>query len=209
MFLTKIHRGCRGFTVTEMVMVLAVIFFLASVLIPALLKARESGRSARCVGNLKNLIQGVRLYVEDESLGRFPDLSPDTDLKDMMTLLLPYLSSSTSITSLTPELQVFRCPSNADTSNSSNRIDAYGNQTDYGYNSNLDNGVAQTKIGSPEWAAVLWDYPPWPASPSANIHRGGSNIAFYDGHVQWYSRAQMQEAHAPDTGTQYNTWGIN
>ncbi len=207
--MSKLKKGSLGFTVNEMVMVLATILFLATILLPSLLKARESGRSTKCVGHLKNLIQAVQLYVSDESLGRFPDLNPDTDLKDMMSLLLPYLGSSTSITTVKPELQVFRCPSNDNANNFSNRQDTYGNQTDYSFNTNLDNQVAQTRVGSPQWVSVLWDYPSFPTSSKAHIHRGGTNIAFYDGHVQWFSRDQMMESHAPDTGTQYNTWGIN
>ncbi|MBI1869604.1 MAG: type II secretion system protein [Chlamydiae bacterium] len=204
----KTYHSRSAFTAVELVMVMAVTLILASVLVPVLLKGREMGRSTRCVANLKQLIQAVRMYVEEETSGRFPDIDPSNDLVDVMTLLYPYLSPKSSISAKEGKLEIFRCPTNFDalTGNQDSagniRQDNYGNRTDYGYNSlNLDNQVAQTRVKNPEWVSVLWDLQPLPG-----IHRGGSNIAFYDGHISWMSTQQMQSSH---TGiTPYNMWGL-
>lgn len=199
----------KGFTVVELVAVLAVICILAALILPALFKAREMARSTQCISNLKQIIQAVRLYVEDDTYGRLPGFSPTNEYKRLISPLLPYLGEGASVDYQAGRLMVFRCPSNENTDNLTNR-QISGNQTDYVYNENVNNQVAQTKIMNPEWASTLYDYPSETAAASENIHRGGSNIAFFDGHVQWFPRFDMMSPHAPesDPARKYNTWGI-
>lgn len=57
-------RAC-GFTIIEILVVLAVIGILAGLLFPVLLATKESARSARCQSNLKQLYFAFELYVSD------------------------------------------------------------------------------------------------------------------------------------------------
>ncbi len=57
----------RGFTLTELLVVLAVIAILAAFLLPALSRARESARRAACVSNLRQILFGVQMYVSQNA----------------------------------------------------------------------------------------------------------------------------------------------
>lgn len=52
-------RGSGGFTLIEVLVVVAIIALLVSILIPSLMRARELARTTLCVSNLKQLPQAV------------------------------------------------------------------------------------------------------------------------------------------------------
>ncbi len=54
-----------GFTLIELLVVIAVIAILMAILMPALNRAREQGRRAGCLSNLKNLTLAWIMYADD------------------------------------------------------------------------------------------------------------------------------------------------
>ena len=69
--LSKIRRRSGGFTLIELMIVIAIIAILAAILVPNFIRARAQGQLTACKSNLKNIGTALEMYSTDWS-GKYP-----------------------------------------------------------------------------------------------------------------------------------------
>jgi prepilin-type N-terminal cleavage/methylation domain-containing protein/prepilin-type processing-associated H-X9-DG protein len=127
------RTGKGGFTLVELLVVLAIIGLLMALLVPAVQKVREASNSVSCANNLKQL--GLALHDYHQANGCFPPglVCSETNVSDAeasgFTYLLPFLEqanagrlyhfdapwySADNYAAVGTQIGIFFCPSNRD-----------------------------------------------------------------------------------------------
>lgn len=98
----------NAFTLIELLVVIGIIGILAGLLLPALARAKEKGRSISCVNNLKQIGLAMQLY-EDE----FGDYPPGhvAGLTQWDLCVGPYAGGAKDPLSTSARSKLFMCPS--------------------------------------------------------------------------------------------------
>lgn len=112
-----------GFTLIEMLTVIAIIAILAAVLLPSLSASRERGRIAYCANNLSQLGKALMMYI-DENNDRFPPVSRDSSASAWDLEILPYAGYATNL---------FFCPSDPYRTGSGTGLRSYAANGGVGY----------------------------------------------------------------------------
>lgn len=116
------------FTLIELLVVIAIIAILAAILLPALNSARERGRTASCINNLKQIGTGVAMYADEfdgwQPINAYawsenPDSSGNGFINSYGYLIAKYIGETSYMDSFSGEAfctydGIFRCPSDAD-----------------------------------------------------------------------------------------------
>jgi len=99
---TELNRrtGKNGFTLIELLVIIAIIAILASMLLPALARAKESGKRIASVNNLRQLGLSMQMYTDDHE-----------GLQPPRTIMNAPGSWPTSLNDYYKNLKVLICPS--------------------------------------------------------------------------------------------------
>ena len=87
------RKQSKGFTLVELLVVVAIIALLVSILLPSLGKAKEQARIVVCMSNLKGLGLGVTMYATQNDDWYPAGASAGADEYTWDTILQPYYES--------------------------------------------------------------------------------------------------------------------
>jgi prepilin-type N-terminal cleavage/methylation domain-containing protein/prepilin-type processing-associated H-X9-DG protein len=191
---------CGGFTLIELLVVIAIIAVLASLLLPALARARESARATKCLSQMRQLNLGALLYAGDNE-DTFPRSQHSAFAHGELPwgrAIAPALGSD--VTGWTNLLTgVYRCPTDRRPAPWSYGLNVYyelGPDDDYAGKpqtwrqvSQVPNPAAtilfaESASSADHLMAHFWFMPQDTDDLAAQRHRGRANYTFVDGHAE-------------------------
>ena len=176
------ERMKKGFTLVELLIVIAIIAILAALLLPVLSRVIEKSRQGNCKSNLKQLFLGLAIYKQE-----FGDniRYPDANGAGFLTRLYQHDTKDVG-------WKLYICPSTADTSNKGEDLKEIKNEDDdmtnacsYAGRKNGTAGVYPALIASENKAltTIASDDFDQPTGQELN-HPKLANFLFLDGHVE-------------------------
>ncbi len=189
----------RSFTLTEMLVVIAVIGILAGLLLPTLHHSKEYAYTTTCINNLKQWGDALHVYAADH--GDF--LPPEgwanpklpshfvngwyVQLPQVLRIPPLYGMPWRTDSNIYPHNSVWICPSNPRRSNGYELFHYCLNEYVDGTGAN-DQPTTLSAVPRPSDVVYLFDSKNEPAIGSwtfvhTNLHTGGANFLFLDSHV--------------------------
>jgi prepilin-type N-terminal cleavage/methylation domain-containing protein/prepilin-type processing-associated H-X9-DG protein len=185
-----------GFTLVEMLVVIAIVLLLVALLLPSLKNAEVMAQKISCLNNLRQLASAWSLFVS-ENAGNMPGGNTgagnwvgggnvNTSEAIMNGQLYPYLNN----------VKVYRCPADWTVHTWSYSMNAYlnGERRDQGgFRLNQLAKIGSTFIFMEENDTRGYNMNSWILNQPyndcwidfvPNFHNGGDNLTFVDGHVE-------------------------
>ena len=192
-------RASRGFTLTEILVVIVIIAVLAAVLLPMFNRMRDKARTSQCSGNLRSLGASIQLYAAENG-GSLPFIGSDDFGRGVYWFNL--IEPAYVLDPKKPSPSCFHCP--ADTRPEWKAKPGGG--LNYGMNELLNRsrqspatGLRLAAVQKPASTVLLTDATYWIYCPdsdgyfggqdmSVRRHSGGANFLMVDGSVAWSAK---------------------
>ncbi len=165
----------QGFTLIELLVVIAIMAVLASMLFAVFSRVRESGRSASCQSNLKQIALSIQQYSADHS-GLYPVACSTILISDDIVDVKRSHGWARHIQPYIKNTDVFQCPNE----NHDSFLPS-GTDTDYAYNFFLS-GIHDARLAHPSTTVLNVD---WDTSSSCNTSAGAG---LGEGNPQFWRR---------------------
>jgi len=185
----KQKKSRLGFTLIEMLVVIAIIALLASLLMPALGRIREKAQKTACMSNLHQIGLAAQGYANDHE-GYLPYAAYSSSIR-WYTKLAPYAGGG-----VLEKQSIWSCPSTK-----KNSWVGYGwNYHGLGHSPQMPRLGPTSYIHEKDSIVLLADVryamdfvgnkdviPPFSGgTPPSRVHSDGLNTLFVGGHVQWF-----------------------
>jgi len=85
------HTSCRGFSLIELLIVVAIIGLITAIAIPNLLNAIQRSRQTRSINDMRTISNGLGIYQQD--FAKFPVAASLADVTDISDELIPFIGN--------------------------------------------------------------------------------------------------------------------
>lgn len=208
----------KGFTLIELLVVIAIIALLLTVIMPALKRAKESGKRTLCLFNVKSLTAGWVMYVQEND-GWFPrgytaadgwicdipgyfinpEAAPAALQREALEkgLLYPYLNTTDIFRCPVAKPEEFRTYSMTQAMNGSGIAESFGGKTLKKINEiqNTGNRIVFLDDFIRDWDACWMLYnnsAQWWNTTPIRHGAGGNVFSFADGHSEFWAWADRR-----------------
>lgn len=190
----EIRKDGKGFTLIELMVVLAIVAVLATILISVIVQVKQRVHSSICLNHLRQWGLATQLYALDHEDWLPKDGSPNgvsrtsgwyVDLPRMLDLPDYHQMTWRTNKARPPSKSLWICPANRNRSNGNNLFH-------YCLNAHVNGSGTgnQIKLSSiPKSASTIWLFDNGKKAAVAqhnnvhtNLHEGGAQFTFLDGH---------------------------